>query len=67
MLLFCGSRAVAYIPILLYMQLFPCSRFSEVLIALIFLRVYATRLYATFFFGSRAIAFIRITYVDGNG
>ena len=34
--------------ILLYMQLFPGSRFSEVLKALIFLRVYATRLYATF-------------------
>src|ERR1700733_1223453 len=34
--------------ILLYMQLFPGSQFSEVLKASIFLRLYATRLYATF-------------------
>ena len=60
MLLFCGSRAVAYIPILLYMQLFPGSRFSEVLNALIFLRVYATDGYMQLFCGSGGVAYIPI-------
>src|ERR1700722_12767971 len=56
LLLFCGSRAVAYIPILLYKH-----------VAYIRILLYATIAYMQLFCGSRAVAYIPILLYTPDG